>query len=440
MSTPASEQETVATGRSSVLSYRWAVIIGLFSVVSSAAMLVSLSVGIVLPEMRADLRMSPWQAGALGAISPLANILLGVVVATFVSRYNPRKMIFYSAVMMAALAFLQGWAPTFELEMLFRFIFMTGLVSRQATFAMLIQGWFKTAEVPRVQSVRTVINSSVQIAAFAALPWLLILFGGWRHTFYALAVLMAAAAVLWLVFSRDPDAEPAAESAAATPGSAPEAAAKESTPIRAVFRHRVIWHWGICTAFCLFGVASFSVFWPTYLMEERGLSLRMAGLFAAGIPAGNVVGALQANWIRQQVTARRQQMYITGVVCSASMLLMTLAPVGPLLPLGAFGLGWACMQVFPTIMALPFELPSVKPREIAVLSSFMMSLFTVGPVLGPLVTGTVQQATGSLSTGFLVAAGIHMAIFLIAFASEEGLPLMPRVQRRESAIAADVAS
>ncbi len=54
------------------MSYRWAVIIGLVSAVNSAAMLVSLSVGIMLPDIKAEFSLNPAQAGVLGAISPLA--------------------------------------------------------------------------------------------------------------------------------------------------------------------------------------------------------------------------------------------------------------------------------------------------------------------------------------------------------------------------------
>ncbi|MBA4181978.1 MAG: hypothetical protein C0506_15410 [Anaerolinea sp.] len=400
-------------------------IIGLVSAVNSAAMLVSLSVGIMLPDIKAEFSLNPAQSGVLGAISPLATIVLSVPLAALVSRFNARVMIFVGAAHMAVFGLLMGWAPTYELMLLFRFIFMVGLVSRQANMAMLIHQWFVAGEVPRVQSVVQVVTSSVQIAAFAVLPWLLVWLDGWRNTYYMLAILLGATAVVWLLVSRDRETEEAEE--AVKP-----AKEKERTPVSAILRHRIIWYWGVGTAFCLVGVSSFMTFLPTYLHEERGLSLGMAGLITAGIPLGNVVGAMHASSVRNRVTVRRQQMYVTGVVCSTGMLTMALVPVPWLVPFGAFALGWACMQVFPTIMTLPYELPGIKPREIAVVSSFLFSLFTFGLVIGPLLTGAVQQATGSLQTAFLVVPFVHMGIFIVAFASEHGLPPMPRVQRRRT--------
>ncbi len=410
------------------MSYRWAVIVGLVSAVNSAAMLVSLSVGIMLPDLKQEFTLNPAQAGVLGAISPLATIVLSVPLAAVISRFNPRVMIFAGAVHMTVFGLLMGWAPTYELTLLFRFIFMVGLVGRQASMAMLIHQWFTATEVPRVQSVTQVVTGSVQIAAFAVLPWLLVWLDGWRNTYYTLAILLGLTALVWLFLSRDP-------AAAATPAAAADE--KERTPVSAILRHRIIWYWGVGTAFCLVGVSAFMTFLPTYLHEERGLSLGMAGLITAGIPLGNVVGAMHAGWVRGRVTVRRQQMYVTGVLCSAGMLTMALAPVPWLVPFGAFALGWACMQVYPTILTLPYELPGIKPREIAVVSSFLFTVFTLGMVIGPLLTGALQQATGSLRTAFLVVPVVHMGIFIVAFASEHGLPPLPRVVRmREQAAAA----
>jgi len=400
------------------VSYRWSVVIGLVSLVNSAAMLVSLSVGIMLPDIKDEFGLGPAAAGVLGAVSPLATILLSVPMATFVSRFNPRLMIFGGAVHMAVFAVLMGWAPNYPLLLTFRFVFMLGLVSRQANMAMLIHQWFHQDEVPRVQSVVQVITSSVQIGAFVLLPWLLVWLSGWRTTFYALAALIGVSAVIWLMVSRD---RPGEERSAPAEGAAPE-----RTPLAAIFRYRVIWYWGIATAFCLVGVAAFTTFWPTYLVHERGLSLRMAGLCTAGIPLGNVVGALHASAIRKRVTLRRQQMYITGVFCTASMALMALVPSPWLLPFGAFGLGWACMQVFPTIMTLPYELPGIRAREVAVVSSFMFTLFTLGLVVGPVLTGVVEQVSGSLRFAFLTVPFVHLGIFVVAFASESGLPPTPK--------------
>ncbi|MFQ5381605.1 MAG: MFS transporter, partial [Dehalococcoidia bacterium] len=328
-------------------AYRWSVIIGLYSGISSAAFLVSYSVGVMLPEMRDDLAMGPVEAGVLGSATWVATILLGVPVATLVSRYNPRTVIFLSGLYMALFAALQGWAPTYELELAFRFAFMAGFVSRSANLAMLAQRWFRTDEIPRMQMVIMVINGAAQIAALSAIPWFLIWLGGWRNTLYAVGALLTVASLVWVALTRD---RPMGEAADVSEGD-------EGGSVAGAFSHQPIWVFGISGAFCVIGTSAFEIFWPTFLVDVRGFSLQTAGLFAAAIPVGQIAGALCSQFVRARVRQRWHQMYLTGVVCSGSMLTMSLIPFAPVLPLGAFGLGWACMQATPTIMAIPYELP-----------------------------------------------------------------------------------
>jgi hypothetical protein len=63
------------------------------------------------------------------------------------------------------------------------------------------------------------------------------------------------------------------------------------------------------------------------------------------------------------------------------------------------GLVWIAS---PIIEILPFELPGIHPREVAVLVSLVKTLSGLGFALGPVVTGVVAQWTGSLQTGLLV--------------------------------------
>ena len=154
------------------MSYRWAVIIGLVSAVNSAAMLVSLSVGIMLPDIKEEFTLNPAQAGALGSVSPLATILLSVPLAALISRFNPRLMIFAGAVHMAVFGLLMAWAPSYELTLIFRFIFMIGLVGRQASMAMLIHQWFVAGEVARASAIACLVASERVVELGRSMPWL----------------------------------------------------------------------------------------------------------------------------------------------------------------------------------------------------------------------------------------------------------------------------
>ncbi len=68
------------------------------------------------------------------------------------------------------------------------------------------------------------------------------------------------------------------------------------------------------------------------------------------------------------------------------------------------GLAWA---FFPILITVPFQLPGIQPRQMAVALSFTIMMTSVGTSLGPLITGFLQEATGDLK----------LSLFLISFAS-----------------------
>ncbi|MCH8892575.1 MAG: hypothetical protein IIB32_03665 [Chloroflexi bacterium] len=68
------------------------------------------------------------------------------------------------------------------------------------------------------------------------------------------------------------------------------------------------------------------------------------------------------------------------------------------------GVAWA---FFPILITVPFHLPGIRPRELAVAFTFTMMMTSVGTSLGPLITGFLQEAFG----------GLKPALFLISFAS-----------------------
>jgi MFS family permease len=68
------------------------------------------------------------------------------------------------------------------------------------------------------------------------------------------------------------------------------------------------------------------------------------------------------------------------------------------------GVAWA---FFPILVTVPFHLPGIRPRELAVAFSFTMMMTSVGTSLGPLFTGFLQEAFDNLKP----------ALFLISFMS-----------------------
>jgi hypothetical protein len=68
--------------------------------------------------------------------------------------------------------------------------------------------------------------------------------------------------------------------------------------------------------------------------------------------------------------------------------------------------------IHPVIQVLPFELPGISSREVAVVNALVLTLTGLGFAVGSVVTGTVAQITGSVETG-LVALCLGTGVGII---------------------------
>ena len=78
---------------------------------------------------------------------------------------------------------------------------------------------------------------------------------------------------------------------------------------------------------------------------------------------------------------------------------LTSSPLLLIVLISGLGLIWI---VYPVVQAMPFEFPGIRPREVAVIVSLINTLAALGFAAGPVVTGLVEEITGSLQTGLIV--------------------------------------
>ena len=67
------------------------------------------------------------------------------------------------------------------------------------------------------------------------------------------------------------------------------------------------------------------------------------------------------------------------------------------------GIAWG---FWPILYTVPFHLPGIRPRQVAVALAFTMMMTSGGFALGPLVAGFLQESLGDL----------RLALFIVSFA------------------------
>ena len=369
--------------------------IWLFSSVSSFMVLNTL--GILLPAISAELSLSPSQQGLLGSASHWGNIALAIPLSWATSRLSPKWLTAGALTMATLCLFLQSWAPVFIVLLVGRLLFGISNIAQMPARALLTRQWFPPREVVMVNGLSNVLFGLVVGGGLVLAPVILeLLDGDWRMTLRIFGLYLAGITVLWTILGKTRTNE--ADRDVAVP--------QGLDVVKGALGHRDLWLGGLGFVGVTMSFGAFLAFYPTLMLEEFDISLRLTGgILALGIIVGGV-GGLPIAWAASTSGREKNFLQGLGILMIGSNLGMVLTgSVSALFALSFLnGVAWA---FFPILVTVPFHLPRIRPRELAVAFTFTMMMTSVGTSLGPLVTGFLQEAFDSLK----------LALFVISFTS-----------------------
>ncbi len=376
--------------------YRWTVIgVWLFSSVSSFMVLNTL--GILLPAISADLDLSPSQQGLLGSASHWGNIALAIPLSWATSRLSPKWLTAATLTMATGCLFLQSFAPVFFVLLVGRLLFGISNIAQMPARVLLTRQWFPPKEVILVNGLSNVLFGLVVGGGLVAAPVVLDLTDGdWRITLRVFGLYFAGITVLWTILGRERTNQ--ADQDVVMP--------QGLDVVKGALGHRDLWIGGLGFVGSTLSLGAFLAFYPTLMLEEFGISLRLTGgILALGVVVGGI-GGMAIAWAASTSGRQGAFLQVLGVLMIGTNVGMVLTGSVPALFVLSFfnGVAWA---FFPILVTVPFHLPGIRPRELAVAFAFTMMMTSVGTSLGPLITGFLQEALDDLK----------MALFLISFTS-----------------------
>ena len=376
--------------------YRWTVmVVWLFSSVSSFMVLNTL--GILLPAISADLDLSPSQQGLLGSASHWGNIALAIPLSWATSRLSPKWLTAATLLVATGCLFLQSWAPVFIVLLAGRLMFGISNIAQMPARALLTRQWFPPREVIYLNGLSNVLFGLVVGGGLVLAPVILDLTNGdWRATLRIFGLYFAGITLLWTLVGRErtnvADQDVVAE--------------KGLDVVKGALGHRDLWIGGLGFAGATTSFGAFLAFYPTLMLEEFDISLRLSGMILAlGVVVGGI-GGIGIAWAASTHGREGNYLQVLGILMICTNLGMVLTGSVPALFVLSFfnGVAWA---FFPILVTIPFHLPGIRPRELAVAFAFTMMSTSVGTSLGPLFTGYLQEGLDDLK----------MALFLISFTS-----------------------
>ena len=370
-------------------------VVWLFSSVSSFMVLNTL--GILLPAISADLDLSPSQQGLLGSASHWGNIALAIPLSWATSRLSPKWLTAATLLVATGCLFLQSWAPVFIVLLAGRLMFGISNIAQMPARALLTRQWFPPREVIYLNGLSNVLFGLVVGGGLVLAPVILDLTNGdWRATLRIFGLYFAGITLLWTLVGRErtnvADQDVVAE--------------KGVGVLKGALGHRDLWIGGLGFAGATMSFGAFLAFYPTLMLEEFDISLRLSGMILAlGVVVGGI-GGIGIAWAASTHGREGNYLQVLGILMICTNLGMVLTGSVPALFVLSFfnGVAWA---FFPILVTIPFHLPGIRPRELAVAFAFTMMMTSVGTSLGPLFTGYLQEGLDDLK----------MALFLISFTS-----------------------
>ena len=388
----------------------WVVIASLWCA-NIFVVLTGFTLGILLPDIRAEFELSPVESGLLGSAFFLGFASFALPSSLWLSRYRPRLVNLVLTGASSLLLFLQGWAPLFWVLLVGRFLFVTLSVGRATPEVMLIYQWFEPHRVARVLSFNVSVLGIGQTISLAIGPTLLSVLGSWHNVYYLFGCGMLAATLVWYLFGKE------------HPDSFIESQGSSSlvAPLAVLREHRSIWLLALCQVGASITFASFMTFWPSFMIEIRDMPIGKSGPLFSLYPVGGFIGTSVAGLLSERIRKRKPIIWTSGLVLPFFYMVLVVTDNEVALAFALFFAGFFAFMVIPIVMVIPFDM-GLKPRETAVALGLSRTFTPLAATLGPVLVGVIHQYSGSFLVALSVVVPMPFFMALIGILLPETSP------------------
>lgn len=375
------------------------------------------NLAVAAPEIEKALGIGPAQMGLILSGFFWTYALMQMPFGWFVDRVGAR----------IALPLAVGWwslftaatAATTSVAGMFgcRLMLGVGEAGAYPSCAKLVSQWFK----PSQRAVATsIFDSGSRVGSALSIPVVALIIStmGWKASFVITGLLGAVWVAGWFIIYRNP----ARGDLTGEHNPVPQAATRSNEPKvtwASLFRHRTLW--GMMLGFfCLNFVIYFFITWfPSYLVQTRGFSLKSLGTLGMipalmSIPGGWIGGTVSDALYRRgwSLTASRKTCMVGGMLLS-SVITLSAFTSDVYLMLAFFGISYGSLAfAAASIWSLPADV-APTPDHVASISGIQNFASNLAGIVITTFTGLMVSLTkGSFTVPLVVAGGF---CFLGAF-------------------------
>ncbi|MBM3947417.1 MAG: MFS transporter [SAR202 cluster bacterium] len=355
-------------------------------------------IALFLPSIRADLGLSYTQAGILSSLATLTYAAMQIPAGFLVDRFGPRKLFFIGALGTNLLAFAFGWVTAFWMTLpvqalsgAFRaLLFIPGLL--------LVASWFPPARRATAMGLFTVGGFGGNVVLSLIGPPLAGAYS-WRAVFLVFSTLGMVATLVFLRLSKE----------------SPATGRGQPVNIRelmSLLRYRVMWLAG-GLQYIRYAVVFGLQFWiPSYLADEKGVSLPVIGAVVAISSAITAPSNFAGGYISDRL--KNPPLVIGGALLVLAVAIAGLATLDNLAVLIGFIFVTALFQqfYFGPLFSVPVEILKLKNAGVA--TGFGNTFANVGALTFGYTIGALKDLSGGFSVGFYSLVGCCMVGLVLA--------------------------
>jgi NNP family nitrate/nitrite transporter-like MFS transporter len=349
------------------------------------------SVSAMMPILRKQLGLSPIQVSVAIAIPVLLGSLGRIPLGILTDRFGGRMI--FSIVMACSVvpAMLMGWVAAYW-QLVLCGLFIGIALASFSVGVTFVSGWYPPEKQGTALGVYGAGNVGQSLAAFGS-P-LLASTLGIRWGFWTFGLLLLAWLIVFWIGGRN------------APRSGPP---KSLSNMLRPLRQSMSWVLSLYYFLTFGGFVAMAIYLPTFLTDMFGLTPQDAGFRTAGFVVLATVMRPIGGWLADRSGGRAILLWVFPV--TAVMAIFMACPLMSTFTIGALGMAAAIGLGNGAVFKL---VPEYFPQSVGSVTGLVGAAGGLGGFFPPLIVGSVRQATGAFTWGFILLSLFAIICLIVA--------------------------
>jgi ACS family hexuronate transporter-like MFS transporter len=377
-----------------------------------------IAISVASPAIIEEMNFTPIEWGYILSAFFWTYSLFGLIGGFVNDKFGARNTYGFTMIIWSIAVGLTAIAWNFISLLLLRLFFGAGEGPQVPTATKLVSNWFPKSESARALSLSQVGTTIGPIIATPLVAWLTVEMG-WRVSFVVLASFGIIWAIGWFLYAKDyPDQhkkvnQKELDYIQQDKGKELDDEKTRDSKVSAwsFIKKPYILSVSICYfaySFVLFLVITW---FPNYLVDQRGMTMKEMGIFSiwpwVGASIGLIIGGYLSDLFVKKskdgnlVSGRKYLVVVCQVLTAITFSLSAIVESTVLaLTLTTMAMGFllGSWQYQSLVIAI------VPKQKLGAVSGFVQSISAIGGILSPIATGYIVELTGSFNTAFYLGS------------------------------------